>query len=531
MKHDHISFINYNMDQLILPLDLEIKIPPNHLSRLVHQVVEQIDDKILYRVYPGGGRAAYHPKMMLKVILYAYTKGIYSSRKIASQLQENIYFMWLANYQQPDFRTINRFRSERMKDIIYETFFSIVDLLHQQGLIQLEEYFLDGTKIEANANKYTFVWRKATEKFDAKLDEKYRTIVAGIEAITKEDEKTEVESSLQERLDKNPVTSEQMKDTISVLEKRLETEPKNKAIKKAKRQLEKDLLPRKQKYEAQKEIFNGRNSYSKTDKDATFMRMKEDHMKNGQLKPGYNVQIGTENQFIVGFSLHQRAGDPGCLQPHFGILESYGRPKPKALIADSGYGSEENYAFCDKKEIEAFVKYNTLDKEQTKKWKNQVGRVENMTYDEELDEWVCANNKRLTFAYEKKQKTDNGYITKKRIYRCLDCQGCPFQEICAKGKDTKTISVSLENQQRRREVRERLATKEGDKLYRRRKCDVEPVFGQIKYNRGFHRFLLRGLSKTTVEWGLICIAHNLTKWANQLKPKVKKEENNDKKVA
>lgn len=106
MKHDHISFIDYNMDQLILPLDLEIKIPPNHLSRLVHQVVEQIDDKILYRVYPGGGRAAYHPKMMLKVILYAYTKGIYSSRKIASQLQENIYFMWLANYQQPDFRTM-----------------------------------------------------------------------------------------------------------------------------------------------------------------------------------------------------------------------------------------------------------------------------------------------------------------------------------------------------------------------------------------------------------------------------------------
>ena len=531
MKHDHISFIDYNMDQLILPLDLEIKIPQNHLSRLVHEAVEQIDDEILYRVYPGGGRAAYHPKMMLKVIIYAYAKGIFSSRKIASLLQENIYFMWLANYQQPDFRTINRFRSERMKDIIYETFFSIVDLLHQQGLIKLEEYFLDGTKIEANANKYTFVWRKATEKFDAKLDEKYRKIVAGIEAIAEEDEKSGVELSLQERLDQKPVTSDQIKDTIEALEKRLETDRKNKEIKKAKRQLEKDLLPRKQKYEAQKGLFKGRNSYSKTDKEATFMRMKEDHMKNGQLKPGYNVQIGTENQFIVGFSLHQRAGDPGCLKPHFGILESYDRPKPKTLIADSGYGSEENYAFCEKEKIEAYVKYNTLDKEQTKAWKNQVGRVENMTYDEELDEWICANNERLTFAYEKKDKTDNGYTTRKRSYRCVDCQGCPFQLACAKGKDTKTITVSLKNQKQRKEVRERLSTKDGDKLYRRRKCDVEPVFGQIKYNRGFNRFLLRGLSKTTVEWGLVSIAHNLIKWANRLQPKVENAENNTKKAA
>ncbi|MBM7680466.1 transposase [Pullulanibacillus pueri] len=193
MKHDHISFIDYNMDQLCLPLDLEVKIPQNHLSRIVHQAVEQIDNAILYRVYPGGGRTSYHPKMMLKVILYAYAKGIYSSRKIAAQLQENIYFMWLANHQQPDFRTINCFRSERMKGVIYEAFFSIVDLLHQQGLVTLEEYFLDGTKVEANANKYTFVWKKATERFDAKLDEKYRTIVAGIEKVIFEDEKAEQE--------------------------------------------------------------------------------------------------------------------------------------------------------------------------------------------------------------------------------------------------------------------------------------------------------------------------------------------------
>ena len=249
------------------------------------------------------------------------------------------------------------------------------------------------------------------------------------------------------------------------------------------------------------------------------MRMKDDHMKNGQLKPAYNAQIGTEGQFITGFSLHQRAGDTGCLIPHFEMLRKYNRPKPEALTADSGYRSEENYAYCEENEIEAYVKYNAFDKEQTKAWKNQIGRLENMMYDEELDEWICAANQRLVFRYETKQKSDNGYESVKRVYLCTDCHRCPFQEACAKGKDTKSIKVSIENQKQRKEVRERLATEEGKEKYKQRKIDVEPVFGQIKHNRQFHRFSLRGLSKNTVNWGLVCAAHNLKKWADWPKKK------------
>jgi IS5 family transposase len=381
--------------------------------------------------------------------------------------------------------------------------------------VKLEDYVLDGTKLEANANRYTFVWRKSIEKYDQKLDEKFQQIVASIEEVIKEDEEAERESDFQEILEKAPVTSEKIKETIKQVEKRLEQNSTHRILKRAKRQLEKDLLPRKQKYESQKETCGERNSFSKIDPDATFMRMKDDHMKNGQLKPGYNVQIGTEGQFITGFSLHQRAGDPGCLIPHLDLLQKYNRPKPKALIADSGYGSEENYAYCEGKKIDAYVKYNTFDKEQTKAWKNQIGRLENMTYDEELDEWICAANKRLTFRYETKQKSDNGYESTKRVYLCADCPGCPFQESCTKGTDTKSIKVSIENQKRRKEVRERLATEEGKKKYKQRKIDVEPVFGQIKHNRQFHRFSLRGLSKNTVDWGLVCAAHNLKKWATQ----------------
>ncbi len=187
-----------------------------------------------------------------------------------------------------------------------------------------------------------------------------------------EDELAEKEMDFQEKLEATPVTSEEIEETIKKVEEKLEQEPKNRTLKKAKRQLEKDLLPRKQKYEDQKATFGDRNSFSKTDKDATFMRMKEDHMKNGQLKAGYNVQIGAEGQFITGFSLHQRAGDPGCLIPHLDLMKKYNGPKPKTLIADSGYGSEENYDYCETEEIEALVKYNTFDKEQTKAWKNQI---------------------------------------------------------------------------------------------------------------------------------------------------------------
>jgi transposase len=241
--------------------------------------------KIFLSLHPGGGRPPYHPQMMLKVILYAYANRIYSSRQIAKQLTENIMFMWLSGEQKPDFRTINRFRSERMKDVIYETFFSIVDLLREEGLVKLEDYFLDGTKLEANANKYTFVWKKSTEKYDKMLDEKFRQIVFGIEQVTKEDEEAEKEQDFQEKLEETPISSAKIEETIKKLEQRLEQDPKNKPLKKAKRQLEKDLLPRKQKYDHQKQTFWERNSFSKTDTDATFMRMKEDHMMNGQLKP------------------------------------------------------------------------------------------------------------------------------------------------------------------------------------------------------------------------------------------------------
>src|SRR5690606_31071772 len=176
------------------------------------------------------------------------------------------------------------------------------------------------------------------------------------------------------------LTSAKLEQAVARLEQKLISEPKNKPIKKAVRLLRKDLLPRKQKYELHQKLLGERNSYSKTDPDATFMRMKEDHMRNGQLKPGYNVQIGTENQFIVGYSLHQRPTDTRCLIPHLERLKSQLGKLPNTVIADAGYGGEENYDYLEQNEVEAIVKYSTYHREKSKAWQKDISKIDNWTY-------------------------------------------------------------------------------------------------------------------------------------------------------
>ncbi len=170
------------------------------------------------------------------------------------------------------------------------------------------------------------------------------------------------------------------------------------------------------------------------------MRMKEDHMKNGQLKPGYNVQVGTENQFIVGFSIHQRPTDTRCLIPHLEQVRERLGVAPKAVIADAGYGSEENYTYLEQQQITAYVKFNTYHKEQTKRWKADISKYENWTYDEERDEYICAADQRLTFRYERYEKTEAGYRVKKRYYRCDACGTCPLRARCTKGWATDKLA-------------------------------------------------------------------------------------------
>lgn len=501
------------MGQLQLPTDLEMLIPPNHLVRVVSETIEKMDLAILLRQYKGGGTSSYHPKMMLKVLIYAYTQRIYSSRQIAKALRENINFMWISGNNRPDFRTINRFRSTVMREIIDEVFTAVVELLIEEGYVKLKHYFLDGTKMEANASKYKAVWAKNTKRYKEQVQKKIKELLDEIDRVNEEENEEYGDRDLEEVGEDGPIDAEKLEKKIQELNERLKGDPKDKTLAKAVKKLEKDYLPRQKKYEEQEKKLGDRNSYSRTDEDATFMRMKGEGRGKVWPKPGYNVQIGTENQFVVGFSVHQRAGDTSCLVPHLEqVKEQLGR-LPENVIADGGYGSEENYAYLEKAEVGAYVKYNTFHLEQKEKYKQNPFRVENLMYNQERDEFICPANKRLVYRETSLRKTENGYLTERRHYECEDCQGCPMKPQCTRAAGNRRIQVSFRLKEMREKAMRNLLSEQGEALRSRRGVEVESVFGRLKHNWGFRRFLLRGKEKVKIEWGLLSIAHNMAKIA------------------
>ncbi len=408
--HPKVSFKAYEQHQSqLFPSSLDEWIPENHLVRLVSSVIDKMELDSVLNSYPGGGAPSYHPKMMLKVLIYAYTQKIYSSRQIAKALIEQIPFRWISGGNCPDFRTINRYRSTRLKGTIEDVFASVVELLFSEGIIDLEDYFLDGTKIEANANKYSFVWGKATSRFKARLQQDVKVLFEEIDRVNDSDDDRYGDKDLPGMSGEDPIDSAKIQETVDRLNERLKKQPSDKGLKKAVKKLKEDYLPRQQKYEQHENILGERNSYSKTDEDATFMRMKEDHMLNGQLKPGYNVQIGTSEQFILGYSIHQRPSDSTVLIPHLEWLKRRFGKLPKALTADAGYGSEENYAWLDDKGVTAYVKYNNFHWEQKRKQRQNPFRVENLPYDEDTDSYQCPAGQRLDYLETRERRSSTGY--------------------------------------------------------------------------------------------------------------------------
>ena len=500
---------NNQHQMMLLPPDLSDLIGKDHLVRIIDSVIDSIDTRKLYALYPGGGTSAYDPKMLLKVIVYGYTCGIYSSRKIERATRENIHFMWLCGMTPLDHMTINRFRGERIAPVFENIFTSVIELLAARGLITLDTYFLDGTKIEANANKYTFVWKKATEGYRDKLREKVHRHLEEIDRINEEEDR--LAESLPEP---EEVTAEDIAEVARRINEKLKARPKDKPLAKAKKAFESDYLPRMTRYERELDIFQERRSFSKTDTDATFMRMKEDHMQNGQLKAGYNVQIGTEDQFIVSYTLHRRAGDTACMIDHLVHLKSRFGALPHILVADAGYGSEENYSYLEKRDVRAFVKYNLFHKEQKRSFKKDPTQMKNWTFNEEDDSWTCIQGKKLTFLKEKQTTSDLGFKSTTRLYKCEDCTSCPHQAKCTKSDDgskNRLIYVNPSLESYRTRASARLTSDEGVVLRRRRATDVETVFGDIKHNWYFKRFTLRGLAKVSLEWGLVALGHNMRK--------------------
>ena len=512
-------FKPYHQHQLmLLPLDLNEMVGKDHMVRVVNDIVEAIDPAILYNLYKGGGASAYDPLMMLKVIVYAYSSGIYSSRKIEAQTRENIHFLWLTGQTPLDHVTINRFRGERIKNVFEDIFVSIVKLLAECGHISLETYFLDGTKVEASASKYSYVWKKSTKRYHEKLKQKIHEHLEEIDRLNEE------EDALLGGRTPEAIDEETIRDVADKINERLKNRPKDRELKKAKRLIEKDWQPRLFRYEKAVETLGERGSYSKTDPDATFMRLKDDHLGNGQLKAAYNVQTGSEGQFLTGYSVHQNPGDTVCMVSHLNHRKELLGRLPKTIVADAGYGSEENYDYLDKNEVRAFIKYNWFFKEQKDSTKNDPFYVPNWPYIEEIDSYICPEGCVLEYVRETTTKSKAGYESKERIYRCKSCKGCLVKEKCMRttsedrDRELKIKPKMLEYRQRAASL---LTSEEGVQLRKQRNVEIESVFGNIKQNHGFRRFTLKGLEKVTLEWGLLALGHNMRKLAAAIAAKTK----------
>jgi transposase len=519
-------FMPYIQHQIkLIPPSYDEIIEKDHLVRIVSKAIETIDLSKLLARYKGGGRSSYHPIMLLKVLVYAYSQKIYSSRRIAKALRENIYFMWLSGESRPDFHTINDFRGSRMKGVIDAVFTEVLEYLVEEGHVKLEHYFVDGTKIEADANKHKVVWEKRKDKGQTRVREQIRELLKQIEQKNEEEEAEYGEEDLEERGEnrRGDENSERLKQRIERLNQRLgeqnRPEKETQTVRKALKKLEKKYLPRLEKYERQNRILNGRSSYSKTDPDASCMRMKEDRgTEKPWPKPAYNVQAGTEGQFIVGISVHGRAGDTNCLIPHLEGVRKGLKRLPKKIVSDAGYGSEENYAYLEQHGVENYLKYNTFYQD-THRYRNpeiirqHQFRAENFAYDAESNQFICPANKRLFYKYTSHFTTENGYEIQRRNYECPDCLDCPLKSQCTRTKGNRSIMISLRSLEYRRQARENLTSEEGILLRSARSTDVETVFGHWKHNMGFRRFHLRGLEKVKIELGILSIAHNMQKVA------------------
>ena len=512
---------SYNNNRLFLTIDPNEEISQNDPVRVVDHIVEGLDLKGFSKLYKEKGRCAYDPKMMLKIILYAYMNNIYSCRKIERQVQRDIHYIWLAAQERPDFVTINRFRN-RVKNEINNIFTQVVLLLADRGFITLDVEYIDGTKIESKANKYTFVWRKTVEKNRAKLQQKIRVLLQQIDEVIAQDKSADTEVV--------EFTPEVLTSLIGELKEALaaEPEPKGKDDRKQRSRQNKQIKELEKhrdklnEYDSRLEQIGGRNSMSKTDPDATFMRMKEDAMNNGQTKPGYNLQISAENQFITDFALFPNPTDTLTLIPFFNSFLSRYHRLPSVAVADSGYGSEENYRFMDEAGIEAYVKYNRFHLEQRPRYRPNPFHHDNFHYNADEDYYVCPMGQHMTRIGTSHSKTASGYRSENALYRAQNCKGCPLRCLCYKARgDRRTIEVNHRLNEYKRKARGLLTSEEGLRHRGQRCVEPEAVFGQMKFNMAYRRFRHFGKDKVKMDFAFFAIAFNLKKMCSKMAKQTK----------
>ena len=490
--------------QVVLPLDVETIIPEDDSVRTLMKMAERIDYTKLSGVYERENPREATPKQMFLLVVLGYMEGKYSTRKIEKACWTDTRFMWLLGGKRvPDYTRISRFLQRIRGEILEDLFYQVVHLLHEDGEIEYEHLFVDGTKIEANANRYTFVWRKRVEK--------------GIVRLTEKQEKLATELGTRYAFELG--NTKEPKEMLTQLQKLAQEQGISfvHGSGKRKSQLQRDiealeaLLEKDAEYAKHKEILGKRNSYSKTDHSATFMRMKDDHMQNGQLKPGYNVQLGTEAEYIVGVDVSSDLNDTYALLPLVKRMEEKGGIKHQDVTTDSGYETEETYSGMAERKQTAYIKPQNYERSKTRSFRQNAYLWENMPYDKEKNCFTCPAGKELRFSGNRKRKTKSGFEQTLSMYQAEGCAGCPCKEHCTKAKENRKIQVNWAFEAAREASRERIASEQGILLRINRSIQSEGAFGVLKEDRHFRRLRRRGQQGVFAEILLYAIAFDIEK--------------------
>ena len=468
--------------------------------------------------YKSLGRPGYSRVNMLKTILFGFMDSGYASlRELEDRCKVNIRYMYLMDYETPSYRAFGYFINEELRESIEDIFKAVMGYIRKTEHIDMQHVYIDGSKFEANANKYTWVWKKGTEKSRYKLFGKITALLeeingslmyAGLHIETNAEYTPEC---LDEIIGRYEMVAGI--DTSKFVHGRGHHKSMEQRYYE---KLKKHAAKLKEYVEKLRICGSERNSYSKTDHDATFMRMKCDHMGNNQLLPAYNIQLGVADEYIVVAEVLQYRSDMDCFIP---LMEKFHKLYgfyPKYPVADAGYGSFNNYIYCQEHGMEKFMKFPMYKKETTdEKYRTHPFRAVNFKTDPDGD-LVCPNNKKFRFAYRKDVK-GNQYGRQEEVYICEDCRACPYAAECKKTDKNRTIRLNKELTAMHQEVLNNLESIHGALLRMNRSIQAEGTFGILKYDRWYKRVVRRGLDSVRLELLLVSVGHNLYKFHNKQK--------------
>jgi transposase len=497
-----MKFKLYNQNQaMLLPPSLVECLPPDHCCFIINDIVDHLDLSEIEKPYTEEGAPAYNPRMVIKIIFYAYTKGIRSSRKIEVAIDDSIALRYLAANQHLDHGTINLFRKNQLSKLP-DIFAQIVILAAKLGLANFSSISVDGTKIKAAASKNNLMTKEEIAKLKAKIE----TFLSEAEKVDAEEDKEFGNKRGYDQIPEHLADPKTRKREIEKLQKKLtDIEEASQEIDRKQHQAEKLA-------KAEMNKTNSKTSNT-TDPDSALMKMKD-----GSFKMAYNCQIVTANQFIAAYDVTTDPSDTHSLQSMVGQAEDNTKQKIDDAKADPAYFNQENITFLKDKKIEAFIPDTRKREDEKKDKENTASRFDrkNFEYHQKKDEFSCPEGKRLILKKKNKDGT--------KEYRGTQCHDCPFKSECTRGT-ARFITMNFKLDKLTKEMRFKLNTPEGKKKYAKRFGDVEPAFGNIKHNLGFTEFLCRGKEMALRELGLISTAHNLTKIFFGLKRKQIKREN------